>query len=40
MSLKFSTGNDGVLNYRLDGAEVKKDITRQTFSMLTTRCSS
>lgn len=40
MSLRFSTGNDGVLNYRVDGAEVEKDITRQTFSMLTTHCSS
>jgi hypothetical protein len=40
ISLKFSTGNDGVLNYRLDGAELQKNITRQTFSMLTTRCSS
>lgn len=39
MSLKFSTGNDGVLNYRLDGAEVEKAITRQTFSMLAARCS-
>jgi DNA-binding beta-propeller fold protein YncE len=40
MSLKFSTGNDGVLSYRVDGAEVEKEITRQTFSMLTTHCSS
>jgi hypothetical protein len=40
MSLKFSTANDGVLNYRLDGAEVERNITRQTFSMLTARCSS
>jgi hypothetical protein len=40
MSLKFSTGNDGVLKYRLDGADVEKAITRQTFSVLTPRCSS
>jgi hypothetical protein len=40
MSLNFSTGNDGVLKYRLDGADVERDITRQTFSLLTSRCSS
>jgi hypothetical protein len=40
MSLNFSTGNDGVLKYRLDGADVEKDITRQAFSVLTSRCSS
>jgi hypothetical protein len=40
MSLKFSTGNDGVLSYRVDGAEVEKDITRQTYSVLTAHCSS
>jgi hypothetical protein len=40
MSLRFSSGNDGVLSYRLDGADVEKDITRQTFSRLATRCSS
>lgn len=40
MSLKFSTGNDGVLTYRLDGADVEKSITRQTYSVLTAHCSS
>jgi DNA-binding beta-propeller fold protein YncE len=40
MSLAFSTGNDGVLKYRADGADIEKSITRQTFSMLTTHCSS
>lgn len=40
MSLAFSTGNDGMLKYRLNGADVEKNITRQTFSLLATRCSS
>ena len=40
MTLKFSTGNDGVLTYRVDGADVEKAITRQTYSVLTAHCSS
>jgi hypothetical protein len=40
MSLKFSDGNEGVLSYRLDGADVEKSITRQTFSVLAKDCAS
>jgi hypothetical protein len=40
MTLKFASGSDGVLSYRVDGADVEKDITRQTYSVLTAHCSS
>ena len=40
LSLKFSTASDGVLKYRLDGADYEDKITRQVFSPLKAQCSS
>jgi len=40
LSLKFSSPSDGVLKYRLDGADYEEKITRQTFSPLRAQCSS
>jgi hypothetical protein len=40
LSLKFSSASDGVLKYRLDGADYEEKITRQTFSRLRAQCSS
>jgi hypothetical protein len=40
LSLKFSSASDGVLKYRLDGADYEEKITRQTFSTLRAQCSS
>jgi hypothetical protein len=40
LSLKFSSASDGVLKYRLDGAEYEEKITRQVFSPLRAQCSS
>jgi len=40
LSLKFSSASDGVLKYRLDGADFEEKITRQTFSPLRAQCSS
>ncbi|HZZ91528.1 MAG TPA: hypothetical protein VFE23_03145 [Usitatibacter sp.] len=40
ISLKFSSASDGVLKYRVDGADYEEKITRQTFSALRAQCSS
>jgi hypothetical protein len=40
LSLKFSSASDGVLKYRLDGADYEEKITRQVFSPLKAQCSS
>jgi hypothetical protein len=40
LSLKFSTASDGVIKYRVDGADYEDKITRQTFSPLRAQCSS
>lgn len=40
MTLRFSSGNEGSLSYRIDGVDTEKDITRQTYSVLTAHCSS
>jgi hypothetical protein len=40
LSLKFSSASDGVLRYRLDGADYEEKITRQVFSPLKAMCSS
>jgi hypothetical protein len=40
LSLKFSSATDGVLKYRLDGADYEEKITRQVFSPLRVQCSS
>jgi hypothetical protein len=40
LSLKFSSASEGVLKYRLDGADFEEKITRQVFSPLKAQCSS
>jgi len=40
LSLKFSSASEGVLKYRLDGADIEEKITRQVFSPLKAQCSS
>jgi len=40
LSLKFSSASEGVLKYRVDGADFEEKITRQVFSPLKAQCSS
>ena len=40
LSLKFSSASEGVLKYRLAGADFAEKITRQVFSPLKAQCSS